>query len=948
MSAPLLTTKFNPPQARPNLVRRERLHQKLADGLTRRLTLVSAPPGFGKTTLVAEYLQNAGRPCAWLFLDEGDSDPARFITYLLAALNQVQPGIGQDIQPLLGAPQMPPVESLMASLINDLALAPAGLVIVLDDYHLIRNEAVHAGLRLLVERLPGQVHLVLITREDPPLPLPRLRGRGELVELRAADLRFSQEEASTYLLQSIGPALPLQALASLFERTEGWIAGLQMAALAIQSLSPQGDAAGIEAFIASFHGDDRFIMDYLLEEVFHRQPVAIQNFLLQTSILDQMSAPLCAAVLGQSREEVEKGDDANIPASSQQTLEYLERANLFTLPLDNRREWYRYHRLFADLLRHQLQRQHPQSVVDLHRRASRWYAQAGLPEEAMRHAQAAPDPALAADLAEQYLLQRIGGSQIASYLSWVRPIPDELIFRRAYLCAGCGWASAIVGQVEEAHKYVAAGEAALPSYQPVDSLPEGRQITREEVRGQLLAIRAYTDRLLGDFPAAVVHSSQALEALPTEAGSVRAVVAFNLGLLQMGRRELEQSRRSFEEALAAVQRTGENLYVGVSALSLLGSIAVQEGHLHAAENCYQRAIRMGTVSAGKAVPMPAIAYAHGGLVAVYYQRNELEAARSHLEKALPLALQIGQPETIAMAQIYQSRLAQAEGDFGQAEEWLRKAGELLRQPDMRDDLRLEYALAGCQLLLLLGDIPGAVRWIEAHRMQPLDPNELPGTAGSQVEQPRAAGARLAQDLMLARIRLDQGALQEAAELLEGARLAAEAGQDMPVLLEALALQAVATYQRPADAPRALPYLGRALDLGSGEQYVRPFLNAGEALIGLLRQAIVQNLQPGYAQSLLAALEEQTRRHARAKQASGLPLSRQARSGPAGQLEVEPLTEREQQVLRLLSAGLSSSEVAEELVLSVSTVRSYMKSLYAKLDAHSREEAIEKGRAAGMV
>jgi LuxR family maltose regulon positive regulatory protein len=948
MSAPLLATKLSPPQVRPNLVPRERLHQKLADGLTRRLTLVSAPPGFGKTTLVAEYLHSANRPYGWLLLDEGDNDPARFIAYLLAMLNQTHPGIGQDIQPILGAPQMPSIEPLIASLINDLALAPEGLVVVLDDYHTIRNEAVHAATRLLVERLPQHVHLVLVTREDPPLPLPRMRARGELIEIRAADLRFSLEEASIYLLQSIGQVLSSQAIADLFTRTEGWIAGLQMAALAIQSLPNQWNEAGIETFIASFHGDDRFIMDYLLDEVFRRQPLELQDFLLRTSILDQMSASLCAAVLGTGEEDGKESGVTELLADCQQTLEHLERANLFTLPLDNRREWYRYHPLFADLLRYHLQRQHPQSVAELHRRAGRWYAQAGFPDEAMQHAQAASDPAMAADLAEQYLLQRIGGSQIATYLNWIQHIPDGLIFRRAYLCAGCGWGFAIVGQVEAARKYIEAGEAALPGYQPVDSLPEGRQITREEVRGHLSAIRAYTDRLLGDFPAAVAHSSQALEMLPVEADTVRSVVAFNLGLLQMEQCQLGEARQSFEEALAAVQRSGENLYVGVSALTLLGSIAMQEGNLRAAESYCQRAIQMGTVGVGKVVTMPAIAYAYGGLVAVYYQRNELAAAHSNLEKALPLALQIGQPGTIAMAQIYQSLLDQAEGDFDSAAEWLQKAAELLRQPAIHDDLWAEYATASCQLLLLRGDISGATRCVEGHGMQPADPQASSKAPDSQSGQIHPQGSRMVQDLMSARILLAQGALEQARARLERVRRAAEAGGNLPVLLEALALLAVASYRRPADIPRALPYLERALNLGSGEQYVRPFLNAGELLIGLLRQAIIQNIQPGYAQDLLAALEGQTRQQARAGQPIGLPPDQQAEGRPAGQSWLGPLTERERQVLRLLAAGLSSSEVAKELVLSVSTVRSYMKSLYAKLDAHSREEAIEKGRSAGMV
>jgi LuxR family maltose regulon positive regulatory protein len=649
-----------------------------------------------------------------------------------------------------------------------------------------------------------------------------------------------------------------------------------------------------------------------------------------------MCAPLCDAVLETGDWRLEIGDQSlTSNLQSQQILDFLDHSNLFIVPLDNQREWYRYHRLFGDLLRYRLQASYPHRLPDLHRRAAAWFAGSGDPDEAVRHAFAASDFDLAARLVEGYMLQFLGDSRVATCLSWVQAIPHEVIVRRAYLCAGCGWVYAILSQAETARKYVEAGEAALSFYEASVSLPEGRRISAEEVRGHLAAIRAYTDRLLGEFQAAIVHSEAALGELPAEASSVRSVVAFNLGLLYLQNGDLEMAPRSFREAFESAQRSAGNLYIAVSALSLLGNVAALQGKLGEAGHYYRRAVEIGTVGPGRTVPLPALCYAYGGLVALHYQRDEITLAGEYLDKAYPLAVQIGQEETTTIAMIYYALLAQARGEFDLAGEWLDKAAGLLEAHPQREGILAEYLAARVGLLLAHGDASEAARLLAQYGVR-LDGPGVP------LEGQPPEGSRLAEFLLLACVLLAQDALPTAVDLLKRVAVAAQAAGNTPALIEALVFQSVSA----GKTREAMPYLERALSLGAAEGYVRPFLNAGASLVKLLRQAIVEDFQPGYTHRLLTALEGQMRRVA-AYRSRGTPAGGEEERASAHTL-LEPLTDRERQVLRLLAAGLSSTEVAAELVLSTATVRSYMKSLYAKLGAHRRDEAIERGRAVGAI
>jgi LuxR family maltose regulon positive regulatory protein len=480
---PLLTTKLCIPPVRPGLVSRPQLVERLNEGLNRKLTLVSAPAGFGKTTLVTEWLNNAERPFTWLSLDEGDNDPVRFLTYLVAALQKIDPAIGQAAQAMLGAPQPPPPEPLLTSLINDVAATSRPFVLILDDYHLIHTLSIHQQLGFLLEHQPPPqrgMHVVIAAREDPPLPLPRWRARGQTVEIRQTELRFTEKETTDFLRRVMRLKLSSADVDALQRRTEGWIAGLQLVALSLQSCD---DA---HQLVQSFTGSHRYILDYLIEEVFQRQPAGVQDFLLKTSILDRFSAPLCDAVRGASRGGIERDD-------SHQVLLTLEQGNLFIVPLDESRQWYRYHRLFADLLRHRLQMREPASTVSsLHQRASQWYQAKGYVADAVHHALAGSDWERAANLihaASETMLKR---GEVTTLLRWYQALPDAEVRARPRLCLEYSWALILTGQIEAADSYL--GQAEAVAQDEADRDGQAASGDQTVLLGEIVAAQAYVAR----------------------------------------------------------------------------------------------------------------------------------------------------------------------------------------------------------------------------------------------------------------------------------------------------------------------------------------------------------------------------------------------------------------------------------------------------------------------
>lgn len=952
MSAPPLITKLYFPALRRNLIPRPRLERKLSETLARRLTLVSAPPGFGKTSLVAAWVHDIkegmrkfddGHPgissnsllAGWLHLDEDDNDAVRFFTYLVAALQRLDANLCLGIQSQLAGPLQPPVEALVTLLVNDLLEKEQHIVLILDDYHRIHSETIHKAIIHLIEQQPDNTHLIVITREDPPFPLPRLRARNEMIEIREQDLRFSIQEAADFLALTMGLKVSEEAVTTLTNRTEGWIAGLQMAGLSLQ------DCTEVEGLIAGFSGHDRYILDYLMEEVVQRQPAQVQDFLLRTSILSSLCASLCDELLIDDRSVSPLSTSFS---SSQEIIEYLERSNLFTIPLDHKREWYRYHHLFADLLSYRLKRQYPEQLPLLHKRAYSWYISMGDMEEAMRHALAIPDYMLAADLAEGYLQQMIRSSHIASCLNWIQHLPSEVIRSRPYLCVSCAWVYILSGDFEAVSRYLEDSRLALENYEPVYSPVEQRWITQEEVRGNALAIQAYWARLRGDFAQTISLSQQALQELPVVASETRCVVALTLGMVYLAIGKPEMAQKALTDAYEMGKGSRGNLFVAVTALCQLAGLAVWRCNLGEAERLCHQAIEIGTIQSEKQISSPAVAYAHGWLAAVHNQRNEDAAARNHIERVFESVERVGPMETKIYARLFQSRLALDAGNFLEAGRLLKWVEERIQGYPAQGPVKTEWIVNRGRLFLENGEITGAFSWLAS---QGVNASDLAEGSRNRNDPQRIVWTRLPEYLLLARVLLAKGEFPQAELLLDRICNAAETWQYIEVYLEALVLLAVTTAvssRSPQTSTQAINYLEQALRMGNPEGYIRPFLLAGESLVRLLRQAIIHDIYPAYANELLKQLYE----HLRVASVRKPTVARQSDISTRTTAFVEPVTEREGQMLRLLAAGLSSTEIANELILSVHTTRSYIKSLYRKLDVHGRVEAVEKGRQLGLL
>jgi LuxR family transcriptional regulator, maltose regulon positive regulatory protein len=920
---------------RQGYIPRPRLTNRLARGLSMPLTLVSAPAGYGKTSLLSAWRAEEGLdfPVAWLSLDPLDNDLTHFLTYIAAALERLHPDLVSSLVPLLRLPQLPQVEELLAILINNASAFPRHFALILDDYHTISDAEIHKALAFLLDHLPGQMHLVILTRSDPPLPLARLLARNQLTEIREEHLRFTLDEASLFLKQVMGLDLPGDAIQVLERRTEGWIAGLQMAGISLYNRKDIGD------FINAFQGNDRYVMDYLMEEVFQSQPTEIQDFLLYTSILDRLCPAVCDAVMAAAI--TQSGSQMpGQPRSSAALLEVLERNNLFLVRLDNKRVWYRYHHLFADLLRYRLQRQCPEMIPGLHRGASLWFKQSGDGDEAMRHAQAAPDFNLAAEVAEEFMMAMLGSSRMAAYSQWVQRLPEEIVRSHAYLCAGCGWVSLLLAwQPDQAERYASMGEAALPQYTPLFSASAGRWITSQEVMGHLTAIRAHAARMRNDLPRAIDLSRTALEELPEAVVAVRCILALNLGLLFMQVGDLDQARSACLEALETALKSGENNNIALNALSVLSGISVWRGNLQEAEDFCRRAFQVGRESGGGS-PDLATAYAHGWMTEVYILRHELEAAAAHLEQATRSIEQIGAQENLVFAHIYRVRLSLEQGELLQAEEQAQVIRDMTRSTPGFAHRMPDWLITQAALYLAQGRLDDAARWLQEHGVTAGD---LPPGSPVDAATYQNLRGRLPAHLLLARLLLAQDAPDQAYKLLDQVAVTAQAMLNHSILLEALVFQAVILSIRRQQA-EALKRMERCLSFGVQEGYVMPFLHASMVLAPLLRQAIVQGIQPAYAQKLLQELEERERSLA---SRSGFPAFPRRAISELPEL-TEPLTAREQQILRLLAAGLNSTQIAQELVISVNTARSYIKNLHQKLDAHSRDEAIKKALQLGLL
>ena len=611
---PLLETKLYIPSLRSGLVSRPRLVERLDRGIGRKLTLVSAPAGFGKTTLLAEWLAATlpgERPSAWVSLDTNDNQPAIFWAYVIAALQKIRIGLGETARSLLESPQSPPIESVLTTLINDAGTIEDDFVLVLDDYHVIQNRSIHEALTFLLDHLPQRMHLIITCRSDPPLPLARLRGRGESTEFRAADLSFTPDEAATFLNDMMGLRLSADDVAALETRTEGWIAGLQLAALSMQGRED------ITGFIQTFAGDDRYVIDYLVEEVLLRQPEEIRSFLMQTSILDRLTGPLCDTVTG--------GNDGR------GMLEALERGNLFVVPLDDKRQWYRYHHLFADVLQSRLKAEQPGQISSLHRRASEWYERHGLEADAIRHALAAGDDARAATLIELAWSAMHRNYQDATWLGWAMELPDELVRASPVLSVGYAWALLNAGELE-------AGDARLRDTEWSLETAAGMVVADEtefrSLPATLATARAFHAAALEDAHSAVQHARRAVELLSQRESDYfergRAVAI--LGLAYWASGDLESAHRTFADGMADIHMAGKHQHLlTLSATYILAEIRVAQGRLREAARTYEQSLQLATDQGEPALPATAIL--HAGISEIHREWGDLESATQHLQRS---------------------------------------------------------------------------------------------------------------------------------------------------------------------------------------------------------------------------------------------------------------------------------------------------------------------------
>ncbi|MCC6456148.1 MAG: helix-turn-helix transcriptional regulator [Caldilineaceae bacterium] len=927
MSTPILATKLYVPLPRPKVVSRPRLIAQLNEGLHGKLTLISAPAGFGKTTLVSEWLATlgAGSPLgrAWLSLDEGDSDPTRFLAYLIAALQTITANLGEGVLAALHSPQPPSIEAMLTTLLNEIATSPNDFILVLDDYHTLDAgsplSAVDQALAFLLDHLPPQMHLVISTREDPQLPLSRLRARGQMTELRATDLRFTPAEAAGFLNQVMGLNLSAAEVTALETRTEGWIAALQLAAL---SMRGRKDVA---QFVKDFTGDNRYIVDYLLEEVLRRQPERLRNFLLQTSVLDRLSGPLCDAVTAQN--------------DSVALLDALERGNLFVVPLDDNRHWFRYHHLFADMLAaHALQEQ-PAQVPLLHQRASAWYAANGLPADAIRHALAAQDFARAADLVELAWPAMDGRFQAATWLGWARALPDELVRTRPVLSTAYAWALLNGGELEAAEARLRDAEQGLESAAAPANGAEMVVVDEVQFRtlpASLATARAYQAQARGDVSGSIQYGRRALDLLPAHDHLRRGPAAALLSLAHWANGDLEEAHRMLADAMANFQKTG-NLNFAISGTYGLADIRITQGRLREAVKTYTQVLQF-VLAQGEPL-LRGTADLYWGLSELYHEQGDTDAATQHLLHSEALGEQAALPNSMHRFYRIQARFKQAQGDLAGALDLLDKAERDYHRtpvPDVRP-----LAAWKARVRVAEGRVREALRWVQE--------------AGLSVDD-EPSYLREFEHITLARVLLAEygrnpsgptshEAMRGAMRLLDRLLQAAEAGGRMGSVIEIRVLQALAHQAQGQDTP-ALVALQHALGLAEPEGYVRIFVDEGLPVARLLSAAAAQGMMPDYTGKLLAAFAtpeaETLPRPGGTQNKADLPLA-----SPA-QLLIEPLSARELEILQLIAQGLSNGEIGARLFLALSTVKGHNQNIFAKLQVQSRTEAIARARELGLL
>lgn len=869
MTHPLINTKLCIPSLRPVLVSRQQLNQRLVAGIHGKLTLISAPAGFGKTTLAAEWLRDTQQAVTWFSLDEADNDPARFLTYFLAALQVIDAQAGKATWTLLQAPQPPSHELLMTTLLNELTAISQPFVLAIDDYHVIQTLSIHQQLSFIVEHQPSHMHIVLLTREDPPLPLPRLRARGQMTEIRQDDLRFTAQESVEFLETVMGLKISKSEISALDRRTEGWIAGLQLAALSLQGHhDPQH-------FVEDFTGSHRYVLDYLVHEVFEKQSKEIQDFLLKTSILDTLCGSLCDAITERP--------------GSQELLETLEKANLFILPLDQSRNWYRYHNLFRELLHNRLRAQDDSTLATLHHRASTWYKNHKLLPDAILHTLAGADWERALQLihsASDAILKR---GEVFTLLNWYSKIPENLILENGETCLDYSWPLILSGQFERATFYLTYAEQLSNNY--------------PALLGQVITAQAYLARAQGDHVRMVELSQQAQTLLPKDDLNSRCLISTNLGIAYWHRGLMDAADHMLAEAFETGRATG-NLYAASTALVFQGMVMAVRGKLRDANDRFQYIIQQDDHPAF----IRGLAYLY--LSVLLYEWNDLEKSGKYLLEAIEIGERIQNDELLVSSWMVTSRHHLATGNLSAARDVLDKAHQKAVEGDVPATTMPRLAAVQVQVAIACDDLETALSWAE-DMVDDCDYHSFYRFTNTT------------QALLL----LAQNKSVDAADHLEQCFEQASQGGWLYGRIAIRALQSLA-----APEPKtAFEYLEDGLKLAHSEGFIRTFVDLGKALEPLLQGAINRNLPPNYAEKILSAVNEKIQK----------PI--------LGQLSlVEPLSQRELDVLRLLATGLTNRQIADQLVISTGTVKTHVHNICGKLGSRNRTEAAARARELNLI
>jgi LuxR family maltose regulon positive regulatory protein len=900
MTDPLLATKLFIPPPAESLVLRPRLLEKLADSLRPgcRLTLVSAPAGYGKTTLVSNWITSLkaleDRPAplvTWLSLDDGDNDPIVFWSYIVSALQVQKKAIGKQSLTLLQSPQPPNRETILSLLVNDLVKIPGDLFLILEDFHFIRTPAIHQSLSFLIDHAPPQFHVFILSRTDPPLPLALLRGRMQLLEVRQTDLRFTNEEAAAYLNERMNLSLPGADVDALNSKTEGWAAGIQMAGISLQGRENPSK------FIRTFSGSNRFILDYLTDEILERQPSDIQTFLLYTSILDKLSASLCDAVI------------AGL-SNAQVLLEQLEKNNLFLVPLDQERQWYRYHHLFSEILRLKLTRSFPEMVTVLQKRAAKWFETNDMLEEAVFYTHAAKD-----DDGLMHLLERNVGPMRKKgrgivLRGWANLLPEEVVFNRPWLCILSAWAHISRSELAESEPYLERAEQLVKE--------EKSNAAAREMLGTISALRTEIMITCGDISGTIKMAQRAIELLdPSNVGNL-ASVYYSLGRAYYASGDLNSADQVWSDFLHFQLKAGiYGIYAIITGYQ--GTILAIQGKFQEAIRLYRQAIDYMVANGIEHFYISG--YPYGGLGLMLYRENDLEEAEKLIDEDLRQNRLWGNPNAISMGLSNRMCVRIARGNLDGALADMRECEQINRGYKPYFDVTGTFLASQVHYFLAKGDILTARQLMDENKVRSDEPLSF------QREQDH---------ISLSRVLIAQGKPAEADNLLFRLAESARGGGRFGRLIEILSLRAIAL-QALNRTSEAMQLLEAGLALAEPEGYVRIYLNEGKPMADLLEIAIQRGIHPEHAARLLAAFPDSVLQVQSVTDVEKMNLGL-----------VEPLSRRELEVLQFIAGGLANKEISRRLYISVRTVKYHATSIYAKLEVNGRREAAVKARELGLL